>query len=78
MLSVCLFLLCTAVIHGIYLMRLGWNAYRQKKSQPKQKKKKPEQKPKPEPEPIYYIVEKKKKRVKTEYSEPKRIDFHPQ
>ena len=42
-------------------------------------KKLPPEAPKPsepEKEPVYYIVEKKKKRVRSEYSEPKRISFN--
>ena len=35
----------------------------------------PPPKEKNEPEPVYFLVERKKKRVRSEYSEPKRINF---
>ena len=61
-------LICIAVIHLVRLAALGYRAAH-KKQEPPQKK------PEPKPEPVYYIVEKKKKRAKAEYSEPKRIQF---
>ena len=64
----CLFLLCVIVVHGIKLARIGWRAA--KKRTPEETKK-----PEPKPEPVYFIVERKKKRAKAEYSEPKRIRF---
>lgn len=60
---------CFVFVHVLKLARIG---YRAKKSLPPER-------PKPEPkteEPVYYIVEKKKKRAKASYSEPKRISFH--
>ena len=66
----CLLLfLCFVLVHIFKLARIGYRAG----------KRLPREKPKPEPktpEPVYYIVEKKKKRAKASYSEPKRISFH--
>lgn len=63
-----LLVLCFFLVHILKLARIGYRA---------RKKLPPEKPPKPEPasEPVYYIVEKKKKRAKAEYSEPKRISF---
>ena len=64
-----LFALCFVIVHGIKLAILGWRTFG---------KKLPAEKPKPaekKTEPVYFIVEKKKKRAKAEYSEPKRIQF---
>jgi len=64
-----LFVICFLVVHGVKLALVGLRSLR---------KKAPEEPPKAEektPEPIYYLVERKKKRSKKEYSEPKRIDF---
>lgn len=68
--SVVILLICFVVAHVVKLVSLG---YRARKRPPAKEEPPPE--PKPEPEPIYYIVEKKKKRAKAEYSEPKRISF---
>ncbi|MBQ9117849.1 MAG: hypothetical protein IJY11_01445 [Clostridia bacterium] len=35
----------------------------------------PPEPPPTEPEPVYYIVERKRKRAKDSFSDPKRIDF---
>ena len=64
-----LFSLCFVIVHGIKLAILGWRTLGRKM---------PAEKPKPaekKVEPVYFIVEKKKKRAKAEYSEPKRIQF---
>ncbi len=64
-----LFLGCVAAVALLQLALIG---YRTKyKKLPAQKPKKPKR----EKEPVYFIVERKKKRSKTEYSEPKRIQF---
>ena len=64
-----LLFLCFVAVHIFKLAHIGYRARRNL----------PAEKPKPEkapdPEPVYYIVEKKKKRAKAEYSEPKRISF---
>ena len=64
-----IFLICVIIVHGAKLARIGYRTLF---------KKLPPEPPKPAektPEPVYYIVEKKKKRAKAEYSEPKRIHF---
>ena len=66
---VLLFVLCFIIIHGIKLAILGWRTFGKKL--PPEKPKVTEKKA----EPVYFIVEKKKKRAKAEYSEPKRIQF---
>ena len=55
----------------VYILKLAHIGFRTRKKLPPEKPPKPE----PAPEPVYYIVEKKKKRAKAEYSEPKRISF---
>ena len=79
--SVALLLFCFIAVHTVRLALLGWkyNAEK-KKTVALSKEKEPSQKPvssPPSPEPVYYIVERKKvrKRVKSEYSEPKPIKF---
>ena len=71
-----LFLLCFALVHLARLVRFGWNAQKKPKAQPPQIE--PKKEPPPEkataPEPVYYIVE-RKKRTKSNYSEPKQIRF---
>ncbi len=65
--SVLIFLICFILVHAFRLARFGWRTMR---------KKLPPEKPKPaDPEPVYYIVERKKKRAKAEYDNPKRIQF---
>ena len=63
---VVLFLLCFFGVH-IYL----YLSAKRKEPPPEP----PATEPPPEPEPVYYIVEKKRRRVKEDYSAPKRIDF---
>lgn len=62
-----LLLACFILVHIVKLARIGYRA----------RKKLPPAEPKPEEprEAVYYIVERKKKRAKAEYSEPKRIHF---
>ena len=60
---------CFLAVHIYMLARYG---YRARKDLPKDKPEKPLPK---EAEPVYYIVEKKKKRARASYSEPKRISF---
>lgn len=61
-----LFALCFFSVHLIKLAKLGWLT---KKTPPN------EAKPTAPPEPVYYIVEKKKKRVRSDYAPPKEIHF---
>lgn len=64
-----LFLICIIVVHGVKLAKLGYRTLR--------KKLPPDPPPKPEKktEPVYFIVERKKKRAKAEYTEPREIKF---
>ncbi len=64
-----LILVCIVIVHAIKLARVGWRTLG-KKLPPN-----PPPKEKEEAEPVYFLVERKKKRPKTEYSEPKRIKF---
>ena len=67
--AVLLFLLCIVIVHAVKLARIGWRTMKKKlppEPPPKERK---------EREPVYFLVERKKKRAKTEYSEPRRIDF---
>ena len=68
--SLCLLLICLVVVHGVRLALLGYRSLTKKAPPPT-----PKPKPAPAPEEVYYIVERKKKRAKAEYSEPKRIQF---
>ena len=62
-------LLCTIAVHGLKLAALGYRSLHRKP--PPEPPKQPEK----EPEPVYFLVERKKKRTKAEYSEPKQINF---
>lgn len=62
-----IFVLAAALVHGAKLIALGYRAAR--------KKEEPRPAPEKEPEPVYYLVEKRKKRSKTEYGTPKKIEF---
>lgn len=68
--SAILFLICAVVVHAFRLARIG---YRSMKKKPAEKKASAQTREKAEP--VYYIVERKKKRPKSEYSDPKRITF---
>ncbi|MBR2441639.1 MAG: hypothetical protein IKB20_01000 [Clostridia bacterium] len=72
-----LFLLCLAGVHIARLAQMGWEYQSQKrkpdeKTPPPPEKKAPAEKPQ---EPIYYIVERKTRKAKPTYSEPKPIQF---
>ena len=70
--TVLLLLFCIIVVHGIKLAAIGYRTVR--KNLPPEPPKQPETKP----EPVYFLVERKKKRTKkSEFSEPKRIEFQP-
>ena len=76
-----LFLLCFALVHTVKLIRFGQkyckaqNAKSTPAPTPQQQTSAQEKTtPTPSGEPIYYIVE-RKKRPKSTYTEPKRIDF---
>ena len=74
-----LFVLCFALVHIARLVRFG-RAYQKQQKQtqpPEEKTEKPTEKKTPPQnagEPVYYIVE-RKRRTKSSFGEPKRIDF---
>ena len=67
--TVLVLIIVIIVVHGIKLARIGYRSLG-KKLPPE-----PPPKEKNEPESVYFLVERKKKRVRSEYSEPKRINF---
>ena len=69
-----LFTICFVGVHLLIFARIGWQSQRQKPEEPPKEE---EKKPPREREPIYYIVERKTKRAKSSYSEPKQINFKP-
>ena len=80
--TILLFLVCFFGTHVIILARLGWE-YQQRNATPtveKSEEKAEEKKAPPEKqaEPIYYIVERKTRRAKPTYGEPKQINFKGQ
>ena len=83
-----LFACCFLLVHFILLIKIGWkyhteNAVQNAKKQPIEKNEKPSEKPRENtpqatpnaPQPVYYIVEKKRKKTKSYYSEPKEFRF---
>ncbi len=66
--AILLLILCFTLVHIFKLARIGYRARRDLPPTPPKTEA-------PRPEPVYYIVEKKKKRAKASYSEPRRIDF---
>ncbi len=79
--TIILFLICFIGTHVIILTHLGWE-YQQQKNEPTAEKEKPTEEKKAPPdkqaEPIYYIVERKTRRAKSTYGEPKQINFNGQ
>ena len=73
-LTLLLFALCFFGVHILLLARVGWNAQQKPTGEPQKTE---EKKPLSEKEPIYYIVERKTKRAKANYGEPKQINFKP-
>ena len=74
---VLLFALCFFAIHVVRYAKLTWQEKRPETPPPEeQKEEKSEEKAPAIPqEPIYYIVERKQRRSKPKYSEPKEIRF---
>jgi uncharacterized membrane protein len=73
-LTLLLFIVCFVGVNIIMFARIGWEHQHKKTEEPP----KTEEKKAPvEKEPIYYIVERKTKRAKTGYGEPKQINFKP-
>ena len=77
-----LFLVCFFGTHVIILARLGWEYQHrnvtltaEKNEEKTEEKKAP---PEKQAEPIYYIVERKTRRAKSTYGEPKQINFKGQ
>ncbi len=70
--TVILFVLCAVFVHAFRLAKIG---YKSMKKRPSDKKEPKSSAHAEKPEPVYYIVERKKKRPKAEYSDPKRISF---
>ena len=71
-----LFLLPFLLVHGVKLALIGWQSYK-KKSEPQKSEPAPKKEPPPNEsaEPVYYIVEKKQRRPKASYGDPKQIKF---
>lgn len=69
-----LFLLCFCLVHIARLAAVGWKHTAKKPPTPEPQKVE-KKAPTPKQEPIYYIVERKKRRAKSSYSEPKEIHF---
>lgn len=68
-----LFAFCFFFVHLVLYAKAGWDAVHRKKPTPTEKPK--DAQPEKKPEPVYYIVEKKKKRPKSTFSEPREIHF---
>ena len=63
------FLICILLVFGFRLARIGWRTlFKKLPPEPPPKAEKPT-------EPVYFLVERKKKRARAEYSAPRRIDF---
>ncbi len=69
-----LFAGCFLLVHICLLVKIGWN-HKSGTSAPSPEKKAEEKPVSKPPEPVYYIVEKKRKKPKTSYSEPKEFHF---
>lgn len=75
-----LFVFTFGLVHIAKLVSLGWKQTQTKpqpnKNENKEQKQKPEEKAPAKPqEPIYYVIERKRKKPKTSYTEPKQITF---
>ena len=70
-----IFVFCFLGVHVLKLALIGASNLQTKP--PSTPEKTEEKKPLPEKEPIYYIVERKTKRAKASYGEPKQINFKP-
>ena len=77
--TILLFCVCFIGTHVIILARLGWEfQQRATPPEPAKREEKTEEKKTPtekQTEPIYYIVERKTRRSKPTYGEPKQINF---
>lgn len=70
-----LFLVCFFGAHITKLAKEGWRARRKPTDAKPDETKKETPKPTTAQEPVYYIVEKKRRRPKQDYGEPKPIRF---
>ena len=70
--AIFLFGFCFFGIHILKLAQVGWSSTHKK--EPPQEKEEEKKTPAPQ-EPVYYIVERKTRRAKPSYSEPKQIRF---
>ncbi|MBQ2702172.1 MAG: hypothetical protein IJF64_04190 [Clostridia bacterium] len=74
-----LFFFTFILVHLTKLVRLGWEHTLTKPkptTEQKQEKPKPQEKAPAKPqEPIYYVIERKRKKPKTAYTEPRQITF---
>ena len=65
----CILLVCILLVFGFRLVRVGWRTLNKKlPPDPPPKTAKPAA-------PVYFLVARKKKRARAEYSAPRRIDF---
>ena len=72
-----LFGVCFCAVHAVKLAKIGWKHREnepKKSDQTTEKTSTPERKSEAQ-EHVYYIVERKKRRAKSEYSEPKEFRF---
>lgn len=69
--SAILFVICAVIVHAFRLARIGYRSMKKKPGEKKSSAAETHEKA----EPVYYIVERKKKRPKSDYSDPKRITF---
>ncbi len=69
-----LFALCFFVVHAAKLVKAGWRSYKKRPPSPPKTEEKEKKAPATQ-EPIYYIVERKRRRPKTSYGEPKQIQL---
>ncbi len=73
-----LFAVCFIGVHLARLVAFGWEYHNQTEQPPEKSPEKSPEKKAPEKtsqEPVYYIVERKRRKPKTSYSEPKEIRF---
>ena len=70
-----IFALCFVGVHVLQLARVGWEYKKEKIKKPPAEPPKEEKKAPAVQEPVYYIVERKTRRAKSAYTEPKRIQF---
>lgn len=75
LLSILLFGICFLGTHLFKLAKYGWEKVQEPPNKQTPPQKPQEKAPAKEQEPIYYVIERKRKKPKTTYSEPKQITF---